>query len=106
MFYADSPEPEDAFPHLCRTIAYNNSIWAAVYHNLRKAWQRWVMISKVMNNMGATVQVCEVLYKVVAHMVLLYGSNIWVMTGAMLKVLEGFHHQADRRIVGMTAQST
>ena len=39
-------------------------------------------------------------------MVLLYGRNIWVMTGAMLKVLEGFHHRADRRIVGMTAQST
>ena len=46
------------------------------------------------------------LYKVVVQMVLLYGSNIWVMEGSILKVLEGFHHQATRRIVVMTAQST
>ena len=36
-------------------------------------------------------------------MVLLYGSEIWVVTGVMLKVLEGFHHRATRRITGMMA---
>ena len=39
-------------------------------------------------------------------MLLLYGSNIWVVTGEMLKVLEGFHHQAAWRISGMTARNT
>ena len=33
---------------------------------------------------------------------LLYGSDIWVVTGEMLKFLGGFHHQADRHITGMT----
>ena len=42
------------------------------------------------------------LYKVVAHKVLLNGSESWVVTEAMLKVLEGFHHRAARRIAGMT----
>ena len=59
-----------------------------------------------MNKTEAMVQDCGVIYKVVEQMVVLYASNIWVMTGAMLKVLEGFHHRSDRRIVGMTAQST
>ena len=51
------------------------------------------------------MQARGMLLKLVAHMVLLYGSNICVMTGAMLKVLEGFHHRAAWRIARMTAQS-
>ena len=46
------------------------------------------------------------LYKVVAQTVILYGRKIWVVIGVMLKVLEGFHHQAARRIAGMTAWIT
>ena len=42
------------------------------------------------------------MYKAVAQSVLLYGSEIWVVTGDMLKVLAGFHHQAAQRITGMT----
>ena len=32
----------------------------------------------------------------------MYDSEIWVVTRDMLKVLEGFHHRAARRITGMT----
>ena len=35
---------------------------------------------------------------------LLYGSESWVVTDAMMKVLEGFHHRIDRRITGKTAR--
>ena len=45
------------------------------------------------------------LYKAVDKMVLLYGSESWVMTGTMVKVLEGFHHQEDQRIAVMTSWS-
>ena len=44
------------------------------------------------------------LYKVAAQTVILYGSESWVMTGAMLKVLEGFCNRVSRSITGMTAQ--
>ena len=36
--------------------------------------------------------------------VLLYGKYSCVVTGTMLKVLEGFHHQAARQIVGIIAR--
>ena len=36
------------------------------------------------------------------HTVLLYGSDRWVVTGEMLKVLEGFHHQVVRQVTGKT----
>ena len=48
------------------------------------------MISKVLMYTGATVRSCGILYKAVAQTVLRYGSEIWVATGSMLKVLEEF----------------
>ena len=50
----------------------------------------------------ATVRARELMYKAVAQSVLLYGSEIWVVMGMLLRVLEGIHHQAARRITGMT----
>ena len=32
---------------------------------------------------------------------LLYVRKVWVVTGAVLKILEGFHHKVDKRILGM-----
>ena len=43
------------------------------------------------------------MYKAVVKLVLLYGSERWVVTGEMLNVLEEFYHQGERRITGMTA---
>ena len=60
------------------------------------------MISRVMESTGATVRARGAMYKAVAHSVLLYVSKSWVVTGYMLKVLTSFHHQAARRIMGMT----
>ena len=44
------------------------------------------------------------MYKVVAQSVLLYGSESWVVTGEMLKVLTEFHHRATQQLTGMTAK--
>ena len=44
------------------------------------------------------------IYKAVIQTVLLYISESWVVTDAMLKVLEGLYHQVDQRITGMSSQ--
>ena len=93
--------PSEAFPYLGRTIAYNNSDFLEVLKNLKKAWRRWGVISRVFTKTGATVMARGMMYKAVAHSVLLYGSEIWVFKGAILKVLEEFCHRADRWITGM-----
>ena len=41
------------------------------------------------------------MYKEVAHVVLIYDSKNWVLTGEMLNILKGFRHRAARRITGM-----
>ena len=50
------------------------------------------------------VQEWEMVYKVVVQMVLLYGSDSWVVTEAMLNVLEGFHHRVAQKIAGISDQ--
>ena len=60
------------------------------------------MISRVSTNTGAVVWDRGVIYKSVVQSVLIYGSEIWVVKGEMLKVLEWFHRQSARHIMGMT----
>ena len=67
--------PLEDFTYLKRKIAYNNSDWAAVYQNLRKVWSQWRMISRVMEKTGSTVWARGNMYKAVAQLVLLYGSE-------------------------------
>jgi hypothetical protein len=45
-------------------------------------------------------------YKAVVQAVLLYGCETWVVTPAMMRVLEGFHHKVARRISGKMARLT
>ena len=75
------------FTYIGQTIAYNNSNWAAVYQNLRKAWRRWVMVARLLLSMGATVRSLVMMYKLVSQSVILYIREIWVVTGEMLKFM-------------------
>ena len=52
------------------------------------------MIARVLERMGATVHARVAMYKAMAQSVLLYVSEIWVVTGDMLKDLMVFHHRA------------
>ena len=58
---------------------------------------------RVLAKTGETVWDWGMMYKAVAHSVILYGSESWVVTGKMLKVLEGLHHWVTKWITGMKA---
>ena len=60
------------------------------------------MVSRVMEKAGTTVQARAMIYKAVVQTVLLYGSKSWMITGAMMKVLEAFCHEISRKITGKT----
>ena len=53
---------------------------------------------------GAAVRTHGAMCNTVVQTVLLYGSEILVMMGVMLMVLEGFYHQAAIRIAGKKSQ--
>ena len=44
--------------------------------------------------------------KKIFQLVLLFGSESWVVTRATLKLIEGFHHLTSRRITGTTVRHT
>ena len=48
---------------------------------------------KVVTKTGSTLQERCMLYKAAVQSVFLYGSERWVVTGDILRVLEGFHHR-------------
>ena len=50
--------------------------------------------------MGSTVRAQGMMYKAVVQLVLLYGSESWVVTRAMVKVLEGFHKLGSKNYYG------
>ena len=54
---------------------------------------------------GEMVRALEMMYKVVVQTVLLYRSESWIVTDAMMKLLEGFNHQILRRLLGKTTWS-
>ena len=58
---------------------------------------------RVLTKMGETVQAHGMMYKAVVQSVLMYGSEVLLVMGAFLKVLEVFHHWESRRITGMKA---
>ena len=51
------------------------------------------MIAMVLESTGAMVRDRGAMYMAVAQLVLLYGSEIWLVTGDMLNDLMALHHR-------------
>ena len=60
------------------------------------------MVLRVLDKMGNEYRAREMLYNAVVQTVLLYGSESWVITEAIMKVLEAFHQRIVRRIMDKT----
>ena len=50
---------------------------------------------------NASPRVCGMFYKATVQAVLLYGSETWNLSPAMLRTLESFHLRAARRMTGL-----
>jgi hypothetical protein len=94
----------DLFDYLGRPLASDNGDWPAVFKNLKKAKKKWAWLSRPLVRAGADPKTVGQFYKAVVQAVLLYGSESWVVTPAMLRVLSSFHHKAGRRIAGKMAK--
>ena len=66
--------------------------------------RRWGMTSGMLVKAGAAVQARAMFYKAVVQAVLIYRSERWFITDAMMKVLEGFHHQMAWRTTQKTSR--
>ncbi len=92
--HGDALEKVEVFKYLGRMMAQDNNNVQAVRYQLRKARGTWACIGQVLRSENATPRVAAKFYKAVVQAVLLYGSEMWNLTKAVLAWLEGFHVQA------------
>ena len=100
--YGEELENVHSFKYLGRILSTTDNDCLALTWNLAKSRKQWARVSTVLAREGAKPKVSAMFYKAVVQSVLLYGAETWVFSQAMFKQLEGFHHQAVRRLACRT----
>ncbi len=70
----------------------------AVWSQLCKARGTWARVGQVLQRENAPPRLSAKFYKAIVQSVLLYGSEMWVLSPAVLAMLEGFHTHAAYRM--------
>ena len=79
-------ESTTVLPYLVWVVVYNNNDWVELYRNLHKSQRRWKMVENLLRKTWSLIKSQEMMYKAVVQSVLLYGSEIWVVTDTMMTV--------------------
>ena len=87
-------EKVEVFKYLGRLLAQDDDDVQAVRLQIRKARGVWARVSQVLRAENTTPRVAAKFYKAVVQSVLLYGSETWNLSRAVLAQLEGFHVRA------------
>ena len=88
------------FRHLGRLLTATDNDWLAVAGNIKKAWQSWGRLARLIGRKGADSKVSRAFYITVTQAVLLFGSETWVLTAKMEKALDIFQARVARKITG------
>ena len=99
--YGVELEQVEVFKYLGRMIRNDDNDTQAIRVQIRKARGVWGRLSRVMRAENASPRVCGMFYKATVQAVLLFGSETWCLSPANLRLLEGFHVRAARRMTGM-----
>jgi hypothetical protein len=81
----------EVFKYLGRMMAQDNKDVQAVRYQLRKAWGTWACVGQVLRRENVTPWLAAKFYKADVQAVLLYSSETWNLTKAVLAWLEEFH---------------
>ena len=87
--------------YLIQTLSSTDNDFLAVEWKLRRAQGKWGRLEKILGRKGVDKRTMGRLYVAVVQVVLLFGSEMLVLTPRLEKALEGFHHWEARNIVGM-----
>ena len=67
--------------------------WPEMMGNLCKAQNKLSRLSRILGREGANARVSGTFFKSVVPVVLLFGSETWVLNSHIVRTLEGFHHK-------------
>jgi hypothetical protein len=88
------------FKYLGRMLSNDDSDWPAVKRAVQRAQVTWGRLGRILSSDKASPKAMASIYRAVVQAVLLYGSESWVLTNAMLQTLQSFHHRCARFITG------
>ena len=71
------------FRYLGRMLIATDDDWPAVAGNIRKARLSWGQLARVLGREGADPKLSRSFYTAVTQQVLLFGAELWVLTGKM-----------------------
>ena len=93
--------PFTSFKYLGRFISSADNNWPAVVHNLHRARQKQVRLSRVMSREGADSRTVGIIYVTVFNVVMMYFLETWGMKICIGRVWGGFHHRVDLSLTGI-----
>ena len=88
--YGEPMETVSEFRYLGRLLTATDDDWPAVAGNIKKARRIWGRMARVIGREGADPKVSRTFYIAVTQVVLLFGSETWVLTERMEKALNNF----------------
>jgi hypothetical protein len=88
------------FKYLGRILNEKDSDQPAIMYNLQRAREKWGRIGRILSKRSANPKVMGTFYKTIVQSVLLYGSETWVVSKQMMKILRSFHRRCSRYIMG------
>ncbi len=84
-------ERVEVFGYLGRLLSQDDDDVQAVRNQLCKVRGTWARIGQVLRRENAPPRVSAEFYKAIVQSVLLYGSETWVLSPAVMARLEGYH---------------
>ena len=78
--------------------------WSVVVRNLSRARAVWKRMTRILSREGAELQVSVFFFKAVVQDMLIFGSETWVVTPRMGRVMGDFQDQVAQRLTGRIKQ--
>ena len=92
------------FKYLGITLDKTDDNWTAVRRNILRARSVWGRLGTMIQREGADPRVSAMFYRTVSQVILLYGSETWVLSAATEKKVEGAHTYFPRQITRKRAR--
>ena len=97
--YGRPPATFTSFTYLGQILTAVDDNWPTVVGNLRKLQKSWARMARILGREGYIPRISGKFFKAVVRAVLLFWTEMWVMTSCMGRTLGGFQHRVDRHIM-------
>ena len=92
-------ENVDTFKYLGSMLSFDNINWPTVARKLQRGRRKWGWFSRMLCREGGYTRTSGRFYVAVVQYVLLFGSELWVFTPLILRVMGSFHNWVARSIL-------